>query len=61
LIEVPVPRPRSSTQFTSAEFIATKARLDALIHPPAAAGDSEEDQVVKPHLIRLTNVADNVE
>jgi NitT/TauT family transport system ATP-binding protein len=60
LIEVPVPRPRSSTQFTSPEFIATKARLDELIHPPIT-GESEEDRVVKPHLIRLTDVADNVE
>ena len=60
LIEVPVPRPRSSAQFTSAEFIATKARLDALIHPPLEER-AEEDQVVKPHLIRLTNVHDNVE
>jgi len=33
LIEVPVPRPRSTMQFMSPEFIATKARLDALIHP----------------------------
>jgi NitT/TauT family transport system ATP-binding protein len=60
LIEVPVPRPRSSTQLTSPEFIATKARLDELIHPPVT-GESEEDRVVKPHLIRLTDVADNVE
>ena len=60
LIEVPVPRPRSSAQFTSAEFIATKARLDALIHPPLEE-HSEEDHVVKPHLIRLTDVHDNVE
>jgi NitT/TauT family transport system ATP-binding protein len=60
LIEVPVPRPRSSAQFTSAEFIATKARLDALIHPPVTA-EAEEDQVVKPHLLRMTDVSDNVE
>lgn len=59
LIEVPVPRPRSSAQFTSAEFIATKARLDELIHPPVA--ESAEEQGIKPHLIRLTDVADNVE
>ena len=59
-IEVPVPRPRSPGQFSSPEFLATKARLEQLIHPPALE-TSEEDQVVNPHLIRFTNVTDNVE
>lgn len=58
LIEVPVPRPRSVDQFVSPEFLATKARLEALIHPPEPP--STED-VVKPHMIRFVNVADNVE
>lgn len=58
LIEVPVPRPRSAEQFVSPEFLATKARLEALIHPPAPP--SEED-VVKPNMIRFVNVEDNVE
>jgi len=63
IIEVPVPRPRSAAQFTSAEFLATRRRLDMLIHPPAAAAaaTAAEDEAVKPHLIRLTDVADNVE
>jgi len=62
LIEVPVPRPRSAAQFTSPEFIATKARLDELIHPPEAeARASPEEQAIKPHLIRLTDVGDDVE
>lgn len=60
LIEVSVPRPRSPSQFASPEFLATKARLEELIHPPVTE-ESEEDQVVKPRLIRFTNVADNVE
>ena len=60
LIEVPVPRPRSAEQFTSPEFLATKARLEALIHPPAPQEDEKEAQV-KPHMIRFVNVADNVE
>ncbi|WP_434110759.1 ABC transporter ATP-binding protein [Paraburkholderia caffeinilytica] len=60
LIEVPVPRPRDYSQVTSAEFLATKARLEALIHPPTAAVD-EEDDAVKPHMIRMVDVADNVE
>ncbi|MFM0212658.1 ABC transporter ATP-binding protein [Paraburkholderia sediminicola] len=59
LIEVPVPRPRDYSQVTSPEFLATKARLEALIHPPTAAVD--EDDVVRPHMIRMVDVADNVE
>jgi NitT/TauT family transport system ATP-binding protein len=63
IIEVPVPRPRSSRQFTSPEFIATKARLDELIHPPIAEqADSEEEETTnKTHMIRFTDVSDNVE
>ncbi|WP_168790471.1 ABC transporter ATP-binding protein [Paraburkholderia aromaticivorans] len=60
LIEVPVPRPRDYSQVTSPEFLATKARLEALIHPPTETRDDEDD-VVKPHMIRMTDVADNVE
>jgi NitT/TauT family transport system ATP-binding protein len=60
VIEVPVPRPRSPAQFASPEFLATKARLEALIHPPITQ-ESEEDRVIKPHLIRMTDVTDNVE
>lgn len=60
LIEVPVPRPRNADQLTSPEFLATKARLEALIHPPQPA-HSEEDKLVKPHMIRFVNVADSVE
>lgn len=59
LIEVPVPRPRSPEQFNSPEFLATKARLEALIHPP-----SEKEEVESPihqHMIRFVNVNDNVE
>lgn len=61
-IEVPVPRPRASAQFTSPEFIATKARLDALIHPPIAeeAGHDAEPEG-KSSIYRLTDVTDNVE
>ena len=58
LIEVPVPRPRSPNQFTTPEFLATKARLEALIHPPEPVTETEE---IKPHMIRFVNVADNVE
>ncbi len=39
IIEVPVPRPRSSEQFLSGPFLATKARLEELIHQRGAATD----------------------
>ena len=58
LIEVPVPRPRSADQFVSPEFIATRKRLDELIHPPAESDAEEED---KFNMIRLTQVGDEVE
>ncbi|MEW6165037.1 MAG: ABC transporter ATP-binding protein [Pseudomonadota bacterium] len=60
IIEVPVPRPRSPAQFNSPEFRATKARLEELIHP-APEPVPEDEAAVKPHMIRFTNVADNVE
>ena len=60
VIEVSVPRPRSAASLSSPEFRATKARLEELIHP-AEAPESEEEQVIKPHMIRFTNVTDNVE
>ncbi|KVC46387.1 ABC transporter ATP-binding protein [Burkholderia diffusa] len=58
LIEVPVARPRGYSQVNTPEFIATKARLEALIHPKEVAAD---DEGVKPHMIRMTDVSDNVE
>jgi len=60
LIEVPVPRPRSAGQFTSPDFLATKARLEALIHPPKVEQENE-DEVITPKMIRFVNVTDNVE
>jgi NitT/TauT family transport system ATP-binding protein len=60
VIEVPVPRPHTLGQFNSPEFRATKARLEALIHPESE-GVPEDEQKVHPHLIRLTDVTDNVE
>ena len=58
LIEVPVPRPRSLAQLTSPEFLATRRRLDALIHPPATAHDGETERLP---IVRLTQVGDDVE
>jgi NitT/TauT family transport system ATP-binding protein len=61
LIEVPVPRPRSAMQISSPEFQATKARLEALIHPPSDKATHGEDDDIVPSVIRMTDVADNVE
>ena len=62
LIEVPVSRPRTTSQFASPEFLATKARLEALIHPaePVVEIDPSENEV-KPRMIRLVTVDDKVE
>ncbi|HTJ97219.1 MAG TPA: ABC transporter ATP-binding protein [Rhodocyclaceae bacterium] len=61
VIEVPVPRPRSSEQFTSPEFVATKKRLDDLIHPPVAEEAHVEDESDSQNMYRMTNVTDSVE
>ncbi|CAG9268402.1 Urea carboxylase-related ABC transporter, ATPase protein [Burkholderia cepacia] len=60
LIEVPVPRPRDYSQVNSPAFVATKARLEALIHPKETV-PADDDDGVKPHMIRMTDVSDNVE
>lgn len=52
----PVPRPRSTAQFRSPEFLAVKNRLEQLIHPPLALPDED----LLP-LARLTDAGDNVE
>ena len=59
LIEVPVPRPRNMSQLLSPEFLATKARLEALIHPKNEQGEAEV--AIQQRMIRFVNVADNVE
>jgi NitT/TauT family transport system ATP-binding protein len=59
LIEVPVPRPRSASQLFSPEFLATKARLETLIHPQE---EQEATEIpIQQRMIRFVNVADNVE
>jgi len=59
VIEVSVPRPRSPEQFGSPEFRATKARLEALIHPPQEK--KAEEVSIPAKMIRMVNVEDNVE
>lgn len=61
LIEVPVPRPRSSAQFLGPEFLATKARLEELIHQSTAHVALEDDHDDYPIVMRMTDVSDNVE
>jgi NitT/TauT family transport system ATP-binding protein len=51
-----VPRPRHSGQFISPEFLATKKRLEELIHPPTT--DDDADGL---HMIRMAHVGDDVE
>jgi NitT/TauT family transport system ATP-binding protein len=58
LIEVSVPRPRSMTQSVTGEFLATKARLEELIH--AGAHETVEDEIY-PMMARMTDVSDEVE
>jgi NitT/TauT family transport system ATP-binding protein len=58
LIEVPVPHPRHAGQLLSPEFLATKARLEELIHPP-----SEDDAGLNSdhlNMVRMVSIDDAV-
>lgn len=57
VIEVPVPQPRSPDQFLSDEFLATRQRLDELIHPPLEDDEDEMDQL---KMVRMVPVDDEV-
>jgi NitT/TauT family transport system ATP-binding protein len=59
LIEVPVPRPRTLTQLISPTFLATKARLEELIHQSKSDDDEEAEGYAM--VARLTDVSDNVD
>src|SRR3984957_9655967 len=59
LIEVPVPRPRSAAQLISPAFLATKARLEELIHQSKSDHDEEAESYAM--VARLTDVSDNVD
>jgi NitT/TauT family transport system ATP-binding protein len=58
LIEVPVPQPRSPEQLLSPEFLATKKRLEELIHPPQEGDEISEDHL---NMVRMVPVDDEVE
>jgi NitT/TauT family transport system ATP-binding protein len=60
LIEVPVSHPRSPAQVITPEFLATKARLEELIHK-GAARDEDEDEGTYTMVTRLTDVTDDVD
>jgi NitT/TauT family transport system ATP-binding protein len=60
LIEVPVPHPRSPAQVITPEFLATKARLEELIHK-GAARDEDEDEGTYKMVTRLTDATDDVD
>jgi NitT/TauT family transport system ATP-binding protein len=55
IVEVPVPRPRDFSQIALPEFMATKNRLQELIHPES---ERKEDKLP---MLRLTTVGDDVE
>ena len=58
LIEVPVPQPRSPEQLLSPEFLATKKRLEELIHPPEEVDVINSDQM---NMVRMVPVNHEVE
>jgi len=58
VIEVPVPQPRSPDQLLSPEFLATKRRLEELIHPKEEEAGINEDQL---NMVRMVDVNNEVE
>ncbi|HEX9782236.1 MAG TPA: ABC transporter ATP-binding protein [Opitutaceae bacterium] len=58
IIEVPVARPRTPAQLMTPEFLATKARLEELIHPRVETPVTPAEPLP---IIRLTQVGDEVE
>ncbi|MBT8120137.1 MAG: ABC transporter ATP-binding protein [Gammaproteobacteria bacterium] len=58
LIEVPVPQPRSPEQLLSPEFLATKKRLEELIHPPQEGDEINGDHM---NMVRMVPVDHEVE
>ncbi len=55
IIENPMPRPRSSAQFLSPEYLALKRRLEELIHPPV------EVETERLPMVKMTHAGDEVE
>lgn len=57
IIEVPLPQPRNREMLLDPYFLATKARLEELIHPPSERLDEEDAPLSLP---RMTVVGDDV-
>ena len=57
VVEVPVPQPRSVSQLLSTEFLATKSRLEELVHPD---DESEEVAIDKLNMVRMVHINDDV-
>ena len=58
IIEVPVPQPRSPDQLLSPEFLATKKRLEELIHPPEEGDEMNSDHL---NMVRMVPINDDVQ
>jgi len=58
VIEVPVPRPRTPDQCVTPEFMATKKRLEELIHPKSS--NSPDDDESLP-ILRMTASTEEIE
>lgn len=57
LVEVPVPHPRSTDQILGPEFLATKRRLEELVHPPV----KDDALTVDPlNMVRMVHVNSEV-
>ena len=54
IIEVPLPQPRTPEDFISPKFLATRKRLDTLIHPPKM---NDEDRLP---MVKMTEPGDDV-
>ena len=57
VIEVSVPQPRSPSQLLSPEFLATKRRLEELIHPEETGEGVSTDKL---NMVRMVHVDDEV-
>lgn len=60
VIEVPVPQPRQPDQFLSPEFLATKLRLEQLIHPPVVDDESNDDALNMMRMVPKGSVVESV-
>ncbi len=60
VIEVPVPQPRSADQLLNPEFLATKRRLEELIHPPEEEVGINEDKMNMVRMVDIKHEVDSV-